>query len=139
KDDAGPTEMEHPFEILGAPPAMICFVDDGGNPLTPYAKRLETLQVSYFVTSNQLPAGWLQASTDRRNFKIEVVDTGAKGDTIKAEVEAKKPVLDAKGKPKMDAAGEIEFESFNPPRKMDVELKKVPKAPHLFRSRYLRL
>lgn len=157
--DAGNTEMEHKFERLGAPPAMVCFIDDNGQPRDRYSKRIDNLQVSYWVTTNQLPRKWWQASKDRRNFKIEVVDAGAvkKGlKTIEVELEALKPKLDPKGIPvrvdddgkpvsAADAAkgkGHIEYESFKKPRKLKVQLKRMRKwlrKTLLYRSQYIRL
>lgn len=135
-----PTEVRHPFVRVGVPPASIKIVADGGNPRIPVANELRILQVSTFVTSSQLPTGFLTASTDVRNFKVEIFDEGANGQFITCEIEAMKPVLDARNRPQRDAQGALTYESFAPKRQIaGLRLRKVPGLNHIYRSRYLRL
>ncbi len=133
------TDAEHQFERIGVPPASIKFIFDNGDPRTNSPRELNRLEVSTFVTTRRLPAGFLSNSTDPRNFKIEVYDQGATGSTINAELEAMKPALDADNKPRKDAEGDIIYESFGTPRKLTVQLKKVPGLDHIYRSKHLRL
>lgn len=140
-DDGGATEQEHKFKRLGIPPAMICFVDDNGDPRNRYVKRIDVLEVSYHVTTRQLPTKWWQPSKDRRNFRLEVVDADAtkkKKKTVKAKMEVLKPKLDDKGKPKLNAKKEIEYESFKPARELKMTLRRVRRTV-LYRSKYIRL
>lgn len=134
-----PTEKRHQFVRIGVPPASIKFIRGVGDPKRASASRLDVLQVSAFVTTRQLPSGFLSLSTDPRNFKVEVFDKGATGTTINVELEAKKPVLDAKKRPKKDSEDNIEYESFSPKRTLSVSLKKVPGLKHIYRSQHLRL
>lgn len=135
-----PTEVRHPFVRVGVPPATIRIIDDGGNPTIAVARQQRVLQVSTFVTTRQLPTGFLTASTDRRNFKIEVFDDGATGQTINCELEAMKPRLDARGRPERDADGHLTYESFAPRRVIaGLQLRRVPGLANIYRSRYLRL
>ena len=135
-----PTEVRHPFVRVGVPPASIKIINDGGNPRIPVSTEQRVLQVSTFVTTARLPPGFLTASTDVRNFKIEVFDEGATAQTITCEVEAMKPLLDARNRPQRDAEGDLTYESFAPRRQMTaLQLKKVPGLSHIYRSKYLRL
>jgi hypothetical protein len=135
-----PTEARHAFVRVGVPPASIKIIDDGGNPSVAVANERRVVQVSTFVTSLQLPTGFLTASTDRRNFKIEVFDEGASGQFITCELEAMKPKLDARSRPERDADGKITYESFSPKRIITgLRLRRVPGLSHIYRSRYLRL
>lgn len=105
--------------------ALVRFVDDGGNPATTSATVKNTLEVSNRVTTADLPTGFTDASTDRDNFKVEVLDATVTGSSIPAtsvEVEALKPSGTA----------------FSPRRKINVELQRVGTS-NLFRSKYLRL
>ncbi|XYH98338.1 hypothetical protein ACMHYB_00790 [Sorangium sp. So ce1128] len=104
---------------------LVRFVDDGGNPATTSATVKNTLEISNRVTTQALPTGFTDASDDRDNFKIEVLDAAATGNTIPAgsvEVEALKR----------------DHSAFSPRRKINVELQRVGTS-QLFRSRYLRL
>lgn len=135
-----PVEQRHEFVRVGVPPATIKFIRDGGNPKTATPTEIRVVQVSTFVTTIQLPTGFLANSTDPRNFKIEVYDEGAGGGTITCELEAMKPMLDARGRPQRDADGFISYESFSPRRMISgLQLKKVPGINHTYRSRHLRL
>jgi hypothetical protein len=134
-----PTEVKHKFVRVGVPPATIKIIADGGNPKIAKATELKRVQVSTFVTTQRLPEGFLTKSTDPRNFKIEIYDQGATAATLTCELEAMKPLLDAKGKPKRDAEGDLTYESFSPRRMLSVKLKKVPGLDHIYRSQYLRL
>ena len=76
------------------------------------------------TNDGSLPAGFLDPSTDRDNFKIEVQDSTIKGNTIPA------------------SAVEVEVlrknkRSFKSPRKIHVELQRVGTS-NIFRSRYIR-
>lgn len=135
-----PTENRHRFVRVNVPPASIKIVTDGGNPQVPTTTEQRILQVSTFVTTRQLPTGFLTASTDPRNFKIEVFDEGATGQFINCEIEAMKAQLDARGRPLRDPDGHVLYESFNPPRRIaGLRLRRVPGLNHIYRSRYLRL
>ncbi len=135
-----PTGARHPFVRIGVPPASIKIITDGGNPRIPVSTELRVLQVSTFVTTSQLPTGFLTTSTDLRNFKVEVFDEGANGEFINCEIEAMKPILDARNRPKRDAEGDLTYESFAPKRQITgLRLRKVPGLNHIYRSRYLRL
>lgn len=104
---------------------LVRFVDDGGNPTTNSATVKTTLEVSNRVTTQALPAGFTDVSDDRDNFKVEVLDATATGNTIaavKVEVEALKR----------------DHSQFSPRRKINVELQRVG-TTQLFRSKYLRL
>lgn len=105
--------------------ALVRFVDDGGNPSTTSATVKNTLEISNRVTTADLPTGFADASPDRDNFKVEVLDSSVTGSSIAAtsvEVEALKPNGTA----------------FSPRRKINVELQRVGTG-NLFRSKYLRL
>lgn len=135
-----PTEVRHPFVRVGVPPASIKIMTDGGNPRVAVSTEQRILQVSTFVTTSQLPTGFLTASTDPRNFKIEVFDEGANGQTINCVIEAQKPILDARNRPRRDGEGKLTYESFAPLRQIaNLQLRKVPGLNHIYRSRYLRL
>lgn len=135
-----PTEARHPFVRIGVPPASIKIITDGGNPIIPVSTERRVLQVSTFVTTSRLPTGFLTASTDARNFKIEVFDEGANGQFITCEIEAMKPLLDARNRPQRDADGNLTYESFAPRRQIaPLQLRRVPGLNHIYRSRYLRL
>lgn len=135
-----PTEARHPFVRIGVPPASIKIITDGGNPRIPISTERRVLQVSTLVTTSRLPTGFLTASTDVRNFKIEVFDEGANGPTINAEIEAMKPLLDPRNRPQRDADGNLTYESFAPRRQITpLQLRRVPGLNHIYRSRYLRL
>lgn len=135
-----PTEVRHPFVRVGVPPASIKIITDGGNPRIAVSTEQRVLQVSTFVTTRRLPTGFLTASTDPRNFKIEVFDEGANGSTINCEIEAQKPILDARNRPQRDADGKLTYENFGTRRRIvNLQLKKVPGLNHIYRSRYLRL
>lgn len=104
---------------------LVRFVDDGGTPTTSSATVKTTLEVSNRVTTQALPSGFTDASDDRDNFKVEVLDATVTGNTI--------------------AAGSVEVEAlkrdhsqFSPRRKINVELQRVG-TTQLFRSKYLRL
>ncbi|MEP7125546.1 MAG: hypothetical protein ABJE95_31730, partial [Byssovorax sp.] len=108
----------------GATP-VIHLVDDGGVPATNSATVKSTLEVSNRVTTVDLPPGFPDASIDRDNFKIEVIDSTVVGNVI--------------------AAASVELEamthkkaSFSPKRKIQVELRRVG-TTHVFRSKYIRL
>ncbi len=104
---------------------LIYIVDDGGNPNTVAALIKSRVEISNRVTNDgSLPAGFLDPSTDRDNFKIEVRDSTVKGNTIPA------------------SAVEVEVlrknkKSFKKPRKIQVELQRVGTS-NIFRSRYIR-
>lgn len=101
------------------------FVDDAGTPSTTSATVKTTLEVSNRVTTQALPTGFTDASDDRDNFKVEVVDATVTGNSIAAtmvEVEALKRNRTA----------------FSPRRKINVELQRVGTS-QVFRSKYLRL
>ena len=135
-----PTEVRHPFVRIGVPPASIKIITDGGNPRVAVSTEQRILQVSTFVTTSQLPTGFLTTSTDPRNFKIEVFDEGANGQTINCVIEAQKPILDARNRPRRDGEGKLTYESFAPLRQIaNLQLRKVPGLNHIYRSRYLRL
>jgi len=135
-----PTEARHQFVRVGVPPATIRIITDGGNPTVANATERRVLQVSTFVTTSRLPTGFLAASTDTRNFKIEIFDQGANGQFINCDVEAMAPILDARGRPQRDSDGKISYQSFAPRRTITgLRLKKVPGLNHIYRSRYLRL
>lgn len=142
-EDTAPTENETRFIRLGEPVGSVHIVDDGGRPRTEFARALDVLEVSNLVTTSQLPAGHLQASTDRDNFKIEVVDTGERGNRIPPDrtvVEILRPALNPDGTFQTDAAGNTVFVPFAPPRRITggVDLRRVP-GTNKFRSRYFRL
>ena len=142
-EDTAPTENETRFVRLGLPVGAVTIVDDNGNPRAQNTRRLAALQVSNLVTTSQLPANILQASTDRDNFKVEVVDTGETGNRIPANrtrVEILRPDLNPDGTFRRDAGGRIVFIAFNPERVITggVDLRRVP-GTNLFRSRYFRL
>lgn len=135
-----PTEVRHPFVRVGVPPASIKIITDGGNPRIAVSTEQRILQVSTLVTTSRLPTGFLTASTDVRNFKIEVFDEGATGQTINCEIEAQKPILDARGRPQRDGEGKLTYENFAPRRQIvNLQLRRVPGLNHIYRSRYLRL
>jgi hypothetical protein len=135
-----PTEVRHPFVRIGVPPASIKIITDGGNPRIAVSTERRVLEVSTFVTTSRLPTGFLTASTDVRNFKVEVFDEGATGQTINCEIEAQKPILDARNRPQRDADGNLTFENFAPRRQITpLQLRRVPGLNHIYRSRYLRL
>lgn len=135
-----PTEVRHPFVRIGVPPASIKIITDGGNPRVAVSTEQRILQVSTFVTTSQLPTGFLTASTDPRNFKVEVFDEGATGQTINCIIEAQKPILDPRNRPRRDGEGKLTYESFAPLRQIaNLQLRKVPGLVHIYRSRYLRL
>lgn len=135
-----PTEVRHPFVRVGVPPASIKIITDGGNPRIAVSTEQRILQVSTLVTTLRLPTGFLTASTDPRNFKIEVFDEGATGQTITCEIEAQKPILDARNRPQRDADGKLTYENFGTRRQItNLQLRKVPGLNHIYRSRYLRL
>ncbi len=134
------TESRHPFVRVGVPPATIKIITDGGDPRTASPAERRVLQVSTFVTTIQLPTGYLTASTDPRNFKIEVYDEGATAQFINCEIETMKPMLDARHRPQRDADGFITYESFGPRRQItNLRLRRVPGMNHIYRSQYLRL
>jgi hypothetical protein len=110
-----------------------------GDPLRKSASPIDILQVSTFVTTQQLPVNFLAGSTDPRNFKVEVFDQGATGQFINVELEAKKPILDARHRPQKDDEDNVKYESFGSARTLFVQLKKVPGLKHIYRSRHLRL
>lgn len=103
----------------------IYIVDDGGLPTAITATINSRVEISNRVTNDgSLPAGFLDPSTDRDNFKIEVQDSTIKGNTIPA------------------SAVEVEVlrknkRSFKSPRKIHVELQRVGTS-NIFRSRYIR-
>jgi len=135
-----PTEQRHEFVRVGVPPASIKIITDGGNPRVAVSTEQRVLQVSTFVTTSQLPTGFLTASTDPRNFKVEIFDEGAGGQTINCELEAMKAKLDARGRPERDADGKLTYEAFSPRRVIaTLQLRRVPGLVHIYRSRYLRL
>lgn len=135
-----PTEQKHAFVRVGVPPASIKIITDGGNPRVAVSTEQRILQVSTFVTTSQLPTGFLTASTDPRNFKVEIFDEGANGQTINCELEAMKAKLDARGRPERDADGKLTYEAFSPRRVIaTLQLRRVPGLVHIYRSRYLRL
>lgn len=104
---------------------LVRFVDDGGVPATTSATVKNTLEISNRVTTQALPTGFTDVSDDRDNFKVEVLDAAATGNTIaanKVEVEALKR----------------DHSAFSPRRKINVELQRVGTS-QLFRSKYLRL
>ncbi|MBI4716609.1 MAG: LysM peptidoglycan-binding domain-containing protein [Planctomycetes bacterium] len=157
KTDNGQGEQLNPFEALGSPAAGVRFVDDRNNPTTPNATPIDTLEISYRVTTHALPAPYWQKVLvpDRRNFRVEVVDTGLKAsDRPEVVLEVLKPKLDAKGRPLFvdekglptsPAKGTPQYESTTPKRTLTVRLQRVPTTgttanPRmLFRSAYLRL
>jgi hypothetical protein len=108
--------------------ALVRLVDDGGNPSTASAAVKTIVEVSNRVTTQDLPAGFNDASTDRDNFKVEVFDMAETGATIPAG-----RVLIEMFKPGPPPA------AFSPRRTLNVELQKVPGRDHFYRSRYLRL
>ncbi len=135
-----PTEVRHPFVRVGIPPASIKIINDGGNPRVAVSNEQRILQVSTLLTTSRLPTTFLTASTDPRNFKVEVFDEGANGQTINCVIEAQKPILDARNRPQRDGEGKLTYESFAPQRQItNLQLKKVPGLNHIYRSRYLRL
>lgn len=137
---SGATEVRHPFVRIGVPPAHIKIISDGRNPRTATPTELRILQVSTFVTTSQLPTGFLTASTDPRNFKVEVFDQGATGQFITCDIEAMKPILDANGKPQRDSTGHLTFQSFSPRRQIaGLRLRRVPGLVNIYRSQNLRL
>jgi hypothetical protein len=142
-EDSGATEAEHRFQAIGVPPAAVRFVDDMGQTTDQNATVIDNLQVSWFVTTRDLPTDWWRRSTDRRNFRIEVTDLGEQGRSIprtRCRLEVLKPRLNAQGRPVLDVHNDIIYESFATPRRLDVELQLVPNSnPRIYRSRYLRL
>lgn len=96
KEVPKPAAAEHQFKVKIAHVGKVRFIDDGGVPATNAPTVLTRLSVSNLVTNVQLPPGYLTASTDRDNFKIEVEDAGVAGDTIpaaKVVVKSLKPGL----------------------------------------------
>ncbi len=135
-----PTEVRHPFVRVGVPPATIKIITDGGNPRIPVSTERRVLQISTLATTLRLPTGFLTASTDARNFKIEVFDEGATAQFITCEIEAMKPLLDARNRPQRDGEGDLTYESFAPRRQITgLRLRRVPGLNHIYRSQYLRL
>jgi hypothetical protein len=139
-EESGATEVRHPFVRVGVPPAHIKIITDSRNPRTATPTEQRILQVSTFVTTSQLPVGFLTASTDPRNFKVEVFDQGATAQFITCDIEAMKPILDARGRPQRDSTGHLTYESFSPRRQIaGLRLRRVPGLVNIYRSQYLRL
>lgn len=129
RKDAAASFGAHPVGTTVAPCAPIApvvrFVNDGGHPATTTATVRTTLEVSNRVTTRSLPTRFSGRSSDRDNFKVEVLDATVTGRSIpgaSVEVEALKP----------------DGTAFSPRRMINVPLRRVGRS-NLFRSKYLRL
>jgi hypothetical protein len=125
--DAEGAEVQSPVEEC-PDSTWVSIVDDRGDASTNAATTNDRVEVSNRRADQDLPTGFGDNSPDRDNFKIEISDTTVAGDTIaasKVEIEMLKP-----GTPPT---------SFAPPRKLNVELKRVGATGNLYRSKYLRL
>jgi|GEM_PF-2901953 len=117
--------------------ATIRFISDDGDADTGNDATLDFVNISNRLTSDNLPNGFgpnADGTADPDHFKIEIDDTDKGGGTI-AAAEVTLEVL------KPNAAGELE--PFNPPRRLQVECRRVSGSTggteNKYRSRYLRL
>lgn len=106
---------------------VIHLVDDGGTPAIASATVKSALEVSNRVTTVDLPPGFLTASLDRDNFKIEVVDSNL-APTV-TSIPASRITLETLRHDKTP---------FRPKRVMHFELQRVNNSD-VFRSKYIRL
>lgn len=100
----------------------IRIVDDLGTPATLAPTELQFIRISDQVTSTQLPADYTTASTDRRNFRIDVFDDVAAGNTVQATWQMVKP----------------DGNAFANDRTAQITCTRIP-GSNWFRSKYLRL
>ncbi|MCP4626509.1 MAG: hypothetical protein GY850_23820 [bacterium] len=122
-DNASDNDCDHTTETCPHDRTVnIRIVSDGGVPATQSPSVLARVGISQRRTDLDLPTGFADASTDPKNFKIDVFDDLAGGDTVTARLSVRKPDRTA----------------FSPAREYDIECKRLG-GTDWFRSRYLRL
>ncbi len=99
----------------------IRIVTDGGDPATLAPTVIASVGVSQRRTGLDLPGDFATASTDPKNFHVDVFDDKAGGDTVSATLDVLKP----------------DGTAFAPARTHAIECKRIG-AGDWFRSRYLR-
>lgn len=122
-DNASDTGCDHTTATCPhARTVNIRIVADSGDPATQSPSVLTSVGISQRRTDLDLSTGFTDASTDPKNFKVDVFDNQAGGDTVTASLSVQKP----------------DRTPFSPARDHNIECKRLG-STDWFRSRYLRL